>query len=311
MFHDFARHLHRGGAYAYYHILPQRRSLWYAVGDEPDIDPARAKTNLYYSLHPSRMIPPCNAHGEIRAPQFVRSQLRTIAAINCLYAEYDTKDYGDMDAITAHLNMLCVPTPSALVHSGGGIHAYWLLDVPYALESDDKLQAAKHMQSAWVHLVGGDPGVHDLARVLRVPGSRNFKYDPPRMVEWIRCDLDCVYPLLALTAHLPPVSVRTTEPIRMPHKVSNISEYNDRNDVAALLEARGYRWQGRYKMLSPYSSTGQAGVTVDQDSNRVFVHHGSDPLHDGYWKRPFDVIRILDHHGDFKQALASIREVRA
>jgi hypothetical protein len=51
-------------------------------------------------------------------------------------------------------------------------------------------------------------------------------------------------------------------------------------------------------------------VTVDEDTNRVFVHHGSDPLHDGYWKRPFDVIRILDHSGDFARALAAIREGR-
>lgn len=310
MLNPFLAHLHRAGSFAYYHVLPQRRSLWYEVGDDIGIDPTRAKTNLYFSVHPSRIIPPCNAHGEIVKPEYVRSQLRTIAAINCLYAEYDDKDYGSEDKIREHLDQLCVPTPSALVASGGGIHAYWLLNEPYLTDDVDRLAVAKHLQSAWVKLVGGDPGAHDLARVLRVPGSWNYKYEPKRPVSFVRCALDCTYPLVALTAHLPPVVTRQVEPVRSIAPVNSIGDFNDSHPVGSLLEQRGYRWMGRRKMLSPYSSTGQAGVTVDEDSNRAFVHHGSDPLHDGYWKRPFDVVRILDHSGDFKRALAAIRGER-
>lgn len=303
----FLAHLHRGGAYAYYHVLPQRRSVWYAVGEEPGIDPGRARTNLYFSVHPSRAIPPANAHGEVKPPEYVRSQLRTIAAINCLFAEFDEKDYGA--GIPAHLEALCVPTPSVLVASGGGVHAYWLLAEPYVLDTPERLEAAKHMQSAWVSVVGGDPGAHDLCRVLRVPGSWNYKYEPRRPVAWLRCDLGATYPLVALTAHLPRVTVREVAPVPYVGP-SSITTYNDRQSVSALLEQRGYRWQGRRKMLSPWSSTGQAGVTVDEDANRVFVHHGSDPLHDGYWKRPFDVVRILDFGGDFRRTLEAVREGR-
>lgn len=307
MFSAFTSHLHRGGSFAYYHVLPQRRSLWYEIGDDPGVIPSRARTNLYFSIHPSRIIPPCNAHGEIVKAEFVRSQLKTIAAINCLYAEYDDKDYGSEAAIMAHLDALCVPTPSALVASGGGIHAYWLLSEPYLTDTDDRLQAAKHLQSAWVALVGGDSGAHDLARVLRVPGSWNYKYEPRRPVAFTRCQLDCTYPLVALAAHIPPIREQTVSPIRTAPLVDSIGAYNDSNSISAILEQRGYRWVGRRKMLSPYSSTGTPGVTIDEDQNRAFVHHGSDPLHDGYWKRPFDAVRILDHSGDFKQALAAIR----
>lgn len=306
MLHDFLGHLHRGGRYAYYHVLPQRRSVWYEVGDDAGIEPGRAKTNLYFSVHPSRAIPPCNAHGEVQPPEWVRSQNRTIASINCLYAEYDAKDYGDEDAILAHLDSLCVPELSVLVHSGGGFHAYWLLTEPYLLDSEARLEAAKHMQTAWVHLVGGDPGVHDLARVLRVPGSRNFKYSPARAVEWRKADLSLAYPLVALTAHLPPVRVQTVEKIQYSQGGS-ISDFNAAQDIGQILERHGYSWHGTRKMLSPWSSTGQPGVTVDSESNRAFVHHGSDPLHDGYWKRPFDVIKILDFGGDFNQALTALR----
>jgi hypothetical protein len=311
MLASFLLHLHRGGTYAYFYTLPQRRSLWYEVGDDPGIDPARARTNLYFSVHPSTMIPPCNAQGEIVRPEYVRSQLRTIAAINCLYAEYDTKDYGDMAAISAHLDALCVPTPSVLIHSGGGVHAYWLLDAPYLTDTQERIDAAKHMQAAWVGLVGGDVGARDLVRALRVPGSWNYKYEPRRPVAWARAALDCTYPLLALTAHLPVVKVRAVEPVRTVQVGGSIAEFNDRTPVSTLLEQRGYRWVGRRKMLSPYSSTGNPGVTVDEDTNRVFVHHGSDPLHDGYWKRPFDVVRILDHSGDFRRALDAVREGQA
>jgi replicative DNA helicase len=41
-------------------------------------------------------------------------------------------------------------------------------------------------------LVGGDD-VKDLARVLRVPGTSNHKYDPPRPVVFVRCDLERRY----------------------------------------------------------------------------------------------------------------------
>ena len=75
--------------------------------------------------------------------------------------------------------------------------------------------------------------------------------------------------------------------------------------VRMVLEARGYVWRGRYRMVSPWSDSKRDGVVV-QD-NKVYVHTGSDPLCDGYWKKPFDVVRILDCGGDFKRALEAIR----
>jgi hypothetical protein len=45
------------------------------------------------------------------------------------------------------------------------------------------------IQSAWVRLTGGDTGAKDLARVLRLPGTFNAKYDPPRKVEFSRFNL--------------------------------------------------------------------------------------------------------------------------
>lgn len=310
MFAEFLQHLHRGGQFAYYHVLPQRRSLWYSIDDPAPIDPSAARTNLYFSVHPSREIPRCNAHGEITAPEYVRSQLRTIAAINCLYAEFDAKTYGGKEGILRHVETLTTPAPSAVVDSGGGYHLYWLLREPYPTDTDARLAAAKHIQDRWVGVVGGDPGVKDLPRILRVPGSHNFKYDPPRPVTWVACDLSRTYALVALTAHLPSETVPTVERVRYVAPVGRpdtIQAFNDAHRVDELLERRGYSWKGQRRMVSPYSGSKRDGVSIDTEDNRAFVHTGGDPLCDGYWKRPFDVIRILDHGGDFKRALAAIR----
>jgi len=312
MFADFLAHLHRGGSFAYYHTLPERRSVWYAVDEPPAIAPERARSNLYFSVHPARAIPPCNAHGEVVPPAHVRSQLRFIAAVNCLYAEFDAKDYGSAEAIMAHIDALPVPAPSVLIGSGGGIHAYWLLDAPWLMDGEARLGAAKAVQAGWVGVVDGDAAAHDLCRILRVPGSHNFKYDPPRVVTWLRSELGRTYPLPALTAHLPPIKVKTVEPVRQvaPLGVRSIDEFNRATDVRDLLRRRGYEERGRHRMVSPWSGSKRDGVSIDDTTNRVFVHTGGDPLADGYWKRPFDVVRLLDFDGDFKRALEAVREGR-
>jgi hypothetical protein len=304
----FFQHLHRAGAYAYYHCLPERRSYWYAT-NRPLAPPAEATTNWYISVHPSSAIPPANAHGEIRPPEFVRAQKRYTAAVNCLYGEFDVKDYGDKQAILNHIAAAPWPTPSVIVDSGGGIHGYWLLRDPWLLDSDDARMAAEVVQRGWVQqVIGADPSVHDLVRILRVPGTLNFKYDPPRPVRFISCDLDRQYTLQALTAHLPPIHEAEPRFAREPRvRASSIERYNAQTDIAQLLSSYGYKAAGRYRMVSPDSGSARAGVTIDSDSNRAYVHTGGDPLCDGYWKRPFDVVRLLECGGDFQKALETIR----
>lgn len=305
----FFQHLHRGGAYAYYHALPERRSWWYAT-DRPLAPPAESKTNWYFSVHPSSAIPPANAHGEVKAPPFVRAQKRYICALNCLYAEFDVKDYGSKEAIQEHLTTAPFPSPSVIVDSGGGLHGYWLLDQPWALDTDAARDAAALVQRVWVQdVVGGDPSVHDLVRILRVPGTLNFKYDPPRLVRFLAYDLDLTYTLPALTAHLPPV--HEAEPHfkdEAPRRARSVEVYNRQTDIGALLSSYGYAWRGTRRMISPHSGSGRDGVTIDANTNRAYVHTGGDPLCDGYWKRPFDVVCILDYGGDFKRALEAIRQ---
>lgn len=304
----FFQHLHRGGAYAYYHALPDRRSWWYPT-DKPLAPPESPTSNWYIGVHPCTSIPPTNAHGEVRDAPFVRAQKRYIAAVNCLYGEFDEKIYGSKGAILSHIEGATWQTPSVVIDSGGGIHGYWLLRDPWVLDSDDARAAAEIVQRAWVQqVIGADPSVHDLVRILRVPGTLNFKYDPPRAVQFLACDLEKTYSLSALTAHLPAIHEAPPRFRGDPsERARSVEAFNRDNRVGDVLERYGYRWKGARRMISPSSGSARDGVTIDDHTNRAFVHTGGDPLSDGYWKKPFDVICTLDHQGDFKEALKAIR----
>lgn len=178
---DLLAHLWRGGAWAYwwtpdgpgYFSKKYQRweehgneSLWFPVdGDWPAVPAAWAEQrNVYFGVHA----------GAVRRERWQRSTIATVGAINCVFAEFDVpKQFPSKDAIMAHLGSLAL-YPSAVVDSGGGIHAYWLLDKPLSLDGDNRT-AWQRTQYAWVELVGSDDGAKDLARVLRLPGYRNRK----------------------------------------------------------------------------------------------------------------------------------------
>jgi P4 family phage/plasmid primase-like protien len=77
----------------------------------------------------------------------------------------------------------CYCPPSIIVDSGGGLHAYWLLDEPEdvsdATSNDHPLV---HTLRELRRVFAGDPAVCDLARVMRLPGSHNSKHGDVRPV---------------------------------------------------------------------------------------------------------------------------------
>lgn len=96
-----------------------------------------------------------------------------------------------------------VPHPSAIVRTGGGLHAYWRLSSP--AEGED-LAHLLSIVSRTRDRLSGDRAVVDLARILRVPGTRNRKpeYNPPKPVEllFIRDDPKHFFTLQILAAAL-------------------------------------------------------------------------------------------------------------
>lgn len=103
----------------------------------------------------------------------------------------------DIDVVSPHHKATDLPTeaevagaisrfdpPSLVVMTGGGLHAYWVFEEPWWFTD---YRAARKLSERFRLLFGERSGVRvdpvqDLARMLRYPGTFNFKSDPPKPV---------------------------------------------------------------------------------------------------------------------------------
>lgn len=188
---NFIQHLMRGGSHGHFWLKQSARTVWWEIPNTPTI-PAAAE-DIYFGVHPSRVS---------KSPR-ERTTIGDIEAINCLYSDFDLKDFEEnKHLIASHLKEL-KPSPSVVIDSGGGYHCYWLLKEPFELDSQLKRDIASGIQRSWVIYVAGDLAVHDLARILRLPGTYNYKYDPPREVRIAYENLETTFTLEELQEYLP------------------------------------------------------------------------------------------------------------
>jgi hypothetical protein len=104
-------------------------------------------------------------------------------AENCgeLWCAFIDIDFKGVDETTARRRLAEFPLrPHVAVTSGNGVHVYWRLKEPFVFP-DDKPAALSLLKRLALHF-GGDLSVVDVARILRVPGTFNFKYDTPQPV---------------------------------------------------------------------------------------------------------------------------------
>jgi len=117
----------------------------------------------------------------------------SVFGANCLYADIDGGEEGYQGSI-ALLKRTGLPKPNVAVISGGGVHAYWLLDTPLLFETQEHREkfstTLRRLQKA---IGGASPNAHadeackDAARILRVPDTLNWKrQEEPRRVRMIR-----------------------------------------------------------------------------------------------------------------------------
>lgn len=103
-----------------------------------------------------------------------------IVDIPAAWIDVDFKDTPEEDAIS-RLNGFPLK-PSCIVSTGGGFHVYWHFREP--LDKGD-IPAVERMLKRLAAYFKGDRAATDASRVLRLPGSFNQKYDPPRPVRII------------------------------------------------------------------------------------------------------------------------------
>jgi hypothetical protein len=101
--------------------------------------------------------------------------------LTALFVDADFKHLGEAET-RQRLADFPIP-PSITVNSGGGLHPYWLLRQPLDLQRDYRgaQSILRRVAKGVADIV--DVSVSEPARVLRIPGSLNFKYAPARMVE--------------------------------------------------------------------------------------------------------------------------------
>jgi hypothetical protein len=97
------------------------------------------------------------------------------------------KKYGTQEEALKALLLFAatvkLPTPSAIVFSGGGLHVYWISKDPLT-PAEWQAYASGLKTLLLVNAIKCDSGLTtDIARILRVPGTLNHKYDPPRPVQ--------------------------------------------------------------------------------------------------------------------------------
>jgi hypothetical protein len=114
-----------------------------------------------------------------------------ISRVLAIWADLDAKGSHTRESRTEQLMKLLLQ-PSIMVWSGGGWHAYFLLEKP--ADGPEELQRAELVMRRLAAGLRSDP-VHDRSRILRVPGTYNWKYGEPRPVVMERFDPDLRYGL--------------------------------------------------------------------------------------------------------------------
>tara|TARA_R110000803_G_scaffold1016_1_gene3382 strand:- start:17 stop:2824 length:2808 start_codon:yes stop_codon:yes gene_type:complete len=102
--------------------------------------------------------------------------------------EGDNKPFNNQSEALAALKVFCnttgLPTPT-LINSGNGIHVYWILQDAVTVDLWEPV-AERLKQLCVEHKFEADPVVTaDVARILRIPDTLNFKTDPPKEVKVI------------------------------------------------------------------------------------------------------------------------------
>jgi hypothetical protein len=116
-----------------------------------------------------------------------------VALCRALFVDLDGVD---LDAANHRWLDAGLPTPTAVVFSGGGVHLWWKLDEPITDLADFTAR-----QKRLIRLTGGDKAIHDPPRIMRYPGTLNVKRG--KMSELIDCKAERSYPL----AEFPPDEV--------------------------------------------------------------------------------------------------------
>lgn len=197
-----------------------------------------------------------------------------------LWADIDIGE-GTPQEVMALLVAAALPQPALIVASGsGGGHFYWPLSEPEPLPDAQRRQAFGTTLKRLCRAIGGaSPAPHadtsccNPSHVLRLPGTYNHKFSPPRTVGlWSSHKTDAA-PILWWRANLPfePVRVRTFQTER------KTNGYGFGLPVKLIRwAATGYPEGKRHQDLSGAAKFIKRDCQLDnEDGHGLFIQKGS------------------------------------
>jgi hypothetical protein len=205
--------------------------------------------------------------------------------------------YTDQAAALAALRDFCketlLPRP-IIVNSGRGIHAYWALEEdipPHVWEpAAAKLRLLCDKLGLWV-----DPVVFETARVLRVPGTLNFKEDPPLEVEVLSASPAMSFARFCELVGVDEEEVRAAEPPRK-RELTALAKSLAANKVASFrkIMARSAAGDGCAQLLNAYVE--RATISEPQWFDALSVAHFCGD-------RDKAIHKLSDGHPDYDPAV--------
>jgi hypothetical protein len=116
-----------------------------------------------------------------------------VALARCLYADFDGG--VTVEEAWSRIKAAGMPTPTATVTTGGGVHCWWRLDQPV---TDHKLHG-RLLKAIATALPSDEAGTSGWPRIMRLPGFVNWKYEHEPAAELVDVDASRVYSLTELT----------------------------------------------------------------------------------------------------------------
>ena len=225
--------------------LPSKQSTWFRSWDNVDkFCAVHAKEDIYtgVSLMSRETIPGAN----------FRTSNTNAAAIAGLWADIDVAGpvhkKANLPEEPEQATALLDPFPTLVIHSGHGLQCWWLFDKPWVFADAAQRISAQRLAQWWHRGLVAQfarrgwtlDATHDLARVLRIPGTINHKGMPVPVTVWEEsgkrlelASLQAIVPPATQDAHF---ATQTPRPAVEP-LIGEISLSPDAMPPLALFEA--------------------------------------------------------------------------
>lgn len=201
---------------------------FYKISDYFGIDTfcrKKLNKNLYFGLATR------NGHGGTKAD---------IIDIPGAWADIDFKNVPRKDA--DKLLKECPLQPTFIIQSGGGYHCYWRFKEP-----TDNIKIVEYINHQLLDYFESD-NVCNADRILRLPDTFNYKYDPKRPVKVCVYNQNSQYNESDFEEHLPPV-----KNIGNNGKISNLPDWQNE---ALKGTTPGHRHHTATKLIGRYIEKG-------------------------------------------------------